>query len=232
MRRIGKASAILALGLTVNLVAGDAFFSSKNVVSTQGETNNHLQINAGVIDLKHLDKKEGFIDIVYQNSSYRFLDSYPVAKVKLSSSYKDFWLINPTFGISSFAASDGNGMFEINTGIGYMMLDSKNTINKTILKTPGMPEDGTVTIHKENTETQKAPYVSFNAYAGVLLDEDMALSSSLVYKVAVDRADMKDGYSAGLKMEYKNWNVSLEHEKFDFKGGKFTKKTNRAEMSI
>ena len=202
MRRIGKVGAILALGLTVNLAAGDTFFSS-----TQEETNNHLQVNAGVIDLKHLDKKEGFVDIRYQGSSLTFLDSYSVAKIKLSSSYKDFWLANPIL-VSPIYSFDGSGVLGATTGVGYMMLDSKKYVHSTdphILST-------------NEKETQKAPYISFNAFAGYLLNEDMALSSSLVYKVAVDRADMKDGYSAGLKIEYKNWNLSLEHEKFDFKG--------------
>ena len=70
---------------------------------------------------------------------------------------------------------------------------------------------------KEN-DTQKAPYIALNASAGYMVNEEIFLLSTLNYKVALDRADMKDAYGATLQVNYKRWNLSFEHEKFDFKG--------------
>ena len=212
MRRVLKTSAILALGLGVSLVASDEIASG--VVMQTSTPTNYLQINGGIVDFKHLDKKEGFLDLKYQNlnSNYNFRDILisPTFSLKLSKSYQDLHVSNPIYSFGYIA--DEHRILLIESGLGYMRLDSQK--HKTIHSTdPHIPS-----IVISEVETQKAPYIALNANAGYMVNEEIFLLSTLNYKVALDRADMKDAYGISLQANYKRWNLSFEHEKFDFKG--------------
>jgi len=209
MRRVFKMGAILALGMGVSLTANDSNSLIESGIASVDT--NILQISAGVTDFKHLDKKRGVLNVTYGSTYASSTVGVGLINLKLSEPYKDISLANPVF-MPTIDFSNERGFAVLSTGLGYLALDSVKT--KIIHSTdPHIPSFVTKEI-----ETQKAPYLSFNAIAGIQINESMLVASRLNYKAAVDRADMKDAYGASLEVFYDGWNLSLEHEKFDFRG--------------
>jgi len=203
MRKFLLASSVIGtIGMSASLMANK--FEDMAVKSQPDLA--VVQVAGGVIDFKNLHKKRGFVEIKYAKdveNKNRFCNvaMANMVDLKLSKEYKDISFTNMFLPFKQQRTK----IVGVTTSIGYLSHDSLT--NGADINNP------------LEVKTQKAPYFAIGAIARMRIpDTTILLGADVDYKMALDRADMSDGYGAKLSINYNRFNLVAEHKKFNFRG--------------